>query len=300
MARRLVLLASVVLLAASGRALALQTTVIPAGEVHADDLVVLGRGAVVEGVLAGTLVAVGGSVRVTGRVEKDVIAFGGDIVVEAGARVGGDLLAVGGTVRAPAGTARAIGGRVLTVGQLEAAFAAELQTSPLAARPASGLLLAFRLVLLFLWLVIGLLLVRFVPRPVSAAAGSLPGRLATMAALGTAGVLASLLVSAFLLLVLPATAGLVVMALLLAILVAAKAFGLAAVFVAVGRRLAVGATRGSPLFGDPAALALGLALLGLLSLVPVAGPLVWAVTSLLGIGAALVAGARGVALRPAF
>ena len=121
-----------------------------------------------------------------------------------------------------------------------------------------------------------------------------------MAALGTAGVLSSLLVSAFLLLVLPATAGLVVTALLLAILGVAKTFGLAAVFVAVGRRLARGATRGSPLFGDPAALALGLAFLGLLSLVPVAGPLVWAVASLLGIGAALVAAARRAALRPAF
>ena len=106
MARRLLLLASVVLLAASGRALAQQPSVIPAGEVRADDLVVLGRGAVVEGVLTGTLVAVGGSVRVAGRVEKDVIAFGGDVLVEAGARIGGDLLAVGGVVRTPAGTTR--------------------------------------------------------------------------------------------------------------------------------------------------------------------------------------------------
>lgn len=300
MARRVVLLASVLLLAASGRAWSQQPSVIPAGEVRANDLVVLGRGAVVEGVLAGTLVAVGGSVRVVGRVEKDVIAFGGDVVVEAGAQIRGDLLAIGGEVRTPAGPARPVGGRVLTVGQLEAAFAAELQTSPLAARSTSGLLLAFRLVLLFLWLGLGLLLVRFAPRSVSAAAAFLPGRLATMAALGTAGVLSSLLVSAFLLLVLPAMAGLVVTALLLTILAAAKTFGLAAVFVAVGRRLARGATRGSPLFGDPAALALGLALLGFLSLVPVAGPLVWAVASLLGIGAALVVAARRAALRPAF
>ena len=299
MARRIVLLASVVLFAASGHAWA-QPSLVPAGELRPGDLVVLGRGAVVEGVLAGTLVAVGGSVRVTGRVEKDVIAFGGDVVVEAGAQIRGDLLAIGGEVRMPAGPARPVGGRVLTIGQVEAAFAAELQTSPLAARPASGLLLSFRLVLLFLWLVLGLLLVRFVPRPVAAAAGFLPGRLATMAALGTAGVLSSLLVSAFLLLVLPAMAGLLVTALLLAILAAAKTFGLAAVFVAVGRRLARGATRGSPLFGDPAALALGLALLGFLSLVPVVGPLVWAVASLLGIGAALVAAARRAALRPVF
>ncbi len=300
MARRLPLLACVVLLAASGRASARQPSVIPAGEVRADDLVVLGRGAVVEGVLTGTLVAVGGSVRVAGRVEKDVIAIGGDVVVDPGGRILGDLLAIGGEVHAPSGPARAVAGRVLTVGQLEAAFAAELQTSPLAARPASGLLLAFRLVLLFLWLVLGLLLVRFVPRSVSVVAGLLPGRLATSAILGAAGVLSSALVSAFLLLVLPAMAGLVVTAALLAILGVAKAFGLASVFVALGRRLAQGATRGSPLFGDPAALALGLALLGLLSLVPVAGPVVWAAASLLGIGAALGAAARRAAFRPAF
>jgi len=47
-------------------------------------------------------------------------------------------------------------------------------------------------------------------------------------------------------------------------------------------------------------LAVGLALLGLLSLVPVAGPFVWAVASLLGIGAALVAASRRDALRLAF
>ena len=103
MARRLLLLASVVLLAASGRAPAQPPSVVPAGEVRAGDLVVLGRGAVVEGVLAGTLVAVGGTVRVAGRVEKDVIAFGGDVVVEPGAQIRGDLLAVGGAVRTPAG-----------------------------------------------------------------------------------------------------------------------------------------------------------------------------------------------------
>ena len=300
MARRLLLLVSVALLAASSQAWAQKASVVRVGEVHGGDLVVLGRDAVVEGVLEGTLVAVGGTVRVAGRVEKDVIAFGGDVVLESGAQVRGDLLAVGGVVRSADDPRRAVGGRVLTIGELEAAFAAELQTSPLAARPASGLLLAFRLVLLGLWLVVGLVLIRFAPRPVSAAAGSLPRRLATMAAIGAAGVLSSLLVSVFLLLVLPATAGLVLSALLLAILGSAKAFGLAAVFVALGRRLTRGATRGSPFFGDPAALAVGLTLLGVLSLVPVAGPFVWAVASLLGIGASLVAVTRRDALKPVF
>jgi hypothetical protein len=302
MARRLPLfaLALLVLLAVASRGVAQASPVVPAGETRAGDLVVLGRDAVVEGVLRGTLVAVAGDVRVTGRVERDVVALGGDVVLDPGAEVHGDLLAVGGAVTVAAAGPRAVAGRVLTVGELEAAFAAELQTSPLAARRSSGLLLAFRLVLLLAWLVIGLLLLRFLPRPVSTAAGLVPGRLGVVAAIGAAAVLSALLVSAFLLLVLPATAGLLLTGLLVALLGLAKAFGLAVVFVAVGRRLTRGAQRGSPLFGDPAALAVGLALLGLLSLVPVAGPFVWAVASLLGIGAALVAASRRDALRLAF
>lgn len=302
MARRLPLLAPVllVLLAAAPAGLAQPSSVVPDGEIRAGDLVVLGRDAVVAGVLRGTLVAVAGNVRVTGRVEKDVIALGGDVVLDPGAEVQGDLLAVGGAVTVPAAGPRAVAGRVLTVGELEAAFAAELQTSPLAGRRSSGLLLAFRLVLLLAWLVVGLLLLRFLPRPVSTAAGLVPGRLGMVAAIGAAAVLSAILVSAFLLLVLPATAGLLLTGLLVALLGLAKAFGLAVVFVAVGRRLTRGAQRGSPLFGDPAALAVGLALLGLLSLVPVAGPFVWAIASLLGIGAALVAASRRDVLRLAF
>lgn len=300
MARRLYLLASLLALVSAPAALARVSPGVVAGETRPGDLVVLGRDVAISGVLRGTLVAVGGNVRISGRVEGNAIALGGDVVLEAGAKVGGDLLAVGGAISGSTEAPGAVEGRTLTVGELEAAFAAELQTSPLAARPASGLLLAFRLVLLFLWLVVGLLLLRFLPRPVSTAAGIVPGRLATVAAVGAAAVLSALLLSAFLLLVLPAVAGLLLAGLLVALVAAAKVFGLAAVFVVVGRRLNRGARRGSALFGDPAALALGLALLGLVSLVPVAGPLVWAVASLLGIGAALVTASRRGAPQPAF
>ncbi|MFN7986387.1 MAG: hypothetical protein U0529_02880 [Thermoanaerobaculia bacterium] len=300
MARRLLSVVALLHLAVASPLRGEDGVLVRAGETRAGDLVVLGRGAVVEGVLSGTLVAVGGSVRVAGRVEKDLVTFGGSVVLEKGAEVRGDLLSVGGSVSSPAGAETAVRGRVLTVGAVEAAFAAELQTSPLSARPASGLLLAFRLVLLFLWLVVGLLLLRFLPRPVSAAAGLVPGRVALVGAVGAATVLSAALLSAFLLLVLPASAGLVLAGLIVALLGVAKAFGLAVVFVAVGRRLTRAARRGSPLFGDPAALAVGLALLGLLSLVPTAGPLLWAVVSLLAIGAALLAAARRDALQPAF
>ncbi|MBP7676717.1 MAG: hypothetical protein KBB14_10370 [Thermoanaerobaculia bacterium] len=294
MARRLSLLLLSILLA-SATGVAAEPVVVPAGEIRSGDVVALGREARVEGVLRGTLVTIGGDVRISGRIEKDVVALGGDVLLEPGAAVGGDVLALGGEVHRSGPGPAPVGGRLLTVGALEAAFAAELRTSPLAVRPVQGLLLAFRLALLFGWLIVGLAVLRLAPRPLTGAAGLVPGRVTAMAAIGAAAVLSALLVSALLLIVLPATAGLLVAGVLVAALGVAKAFGLAAVFVALGRRLTRGAGRGSPLFGDPAALAVGLALLGSVSLVPVAGPLAWSVASLLGIGTALAA---AVAARP--
>ncbi len=290
MARSLSLLFLSILLATATGATA-EPVVVPAGEIRSGDVVALGREARVEGVLRGTLVTIGGDVRISGRVEKDVVALGGGVFLEPGAAVGGDVLALGGEVHRSGPGPATVGGRLLTVGALEAAFAAELKTSPLAVRPVRGLFVAFRLALLFGWLIVGLVLLRLAPRPLSGAAALVPGRVTAVAAIGAAAVLSVLLVSALLLLVLPASAGLLVAGLLLAALGLAKAFGLAAVFVALGRRLTRGAGRGSPLFGDPAALAVGLALLGGVSLVPVAGPLAWSVASLLAIGTALVAAA---------
>lgn len=291
MARRLVLLLLPVLLS-SAAGVAAEAVDVPAGEIRSGDVVALGREARVEGVLRGTLVTILGDVRISGRVEKDVVALGGNVHLEPGATVGGDLLALGGEVHAGGPGPAPVGGRLLTVGALEAAFAAELKTSPLALRPVRGLFLAFRLALLLGWLIVGLVLLRLVPRPLTGAAGLVPGRLTAVAAIGAAAVLSALLVSALLLVVLPATAGLFAAGLLVVALALAKAFGIAAVFVALGRRLTRTAARGSLLFGDPAALAVGLALLGSVSLVPVVGPLAWSIASLLGIGTALAAAAR--------
>jgi len=291
MARRLVLLLLPVLLS-SATGVAAEPVDVPNGEFRSGDVVALGREARVEGVLRGTLVTILGNVRISGRVEEDVVALGGNVHLEPGATVGGDLLALGGEVHAGGPGPAPVGGRLLTVGALEAAFAAELKTSPLALRPVRGLFLAFRLALLLGWLIVGLVLLRLVPRPLTGAAGLVPGRLTAVAAIGAAAVLAALLVSALLLVVLPATAGLFAAGLLVVALALAKAFGIAAVFVALGRRLTRTAARGSLLFGDPAALAVGLALLGSVSLVPVVGPLAWSIASLLGIGTALAAAAR--------
>lgn len=281
---------------------------IPKGTMRAGDVVALGKKIFLEGDLAGSLVLVGNAdARVSGRIHRDLILLGSSATVMRGAAIDGDVLAIGGSLTfeenfpgpssaSNPSVARShpqVAGRVRTISALEAAVLAELQTSPLTSpltsRGTSPLVLSFRLFLLFAWLVVSFALLLLAPRRLLRAADEAPGRFAFLTALGATAVLTAFFLAAFALSVLPARPALAFGAVLLAALAAAKVFGLAAVFVALGRRMTKGAARGSLLFGDPAALAAGLLILGLLSLLPIVGPLLWSLASLAGIGVALAA-----------
>jgi hypothetical protein len=273
---------------------------IPKGIVRTGDAVVLGRPFFLEGELEGSAVLVGGArAVVSGRIRRDLILLGADATIRRGARIEGDVLSVGGsltfeeTAGGPSSSATAsaissqVGGRIRTITALEAAVLSELKTSPLLEQAISPLVLSFRLFLLLAWLAVSLGLLFLAPRTVLRAADGAPGRIAFLAALGATAVLTAVFLAAFALSVLPARLALVFGVALLAALAAAKIFGLAALFVVLGRRATRGAARGDLLFGDPSALTIGLMILGLLSLVPVAGPLLWGLASLAGIGISL-------------
>jgi carbonic anhydrase/acetyltransferase-like protein (isoleucine patch superfamily) len=277
---------------------------VPKGTVRAGDIVVLGKEIFLEGELIGSAVLVGGSsASVSGRIHRDLIVLGSRATIKRGAVIDGDVLAIGGSLTfeetpgglspdsASARSSPQVRGRIRTITALEAAVVSELETSPLTSGKTSPLVLSFRLFLLFSWLVVSIGLLFLAPRPVLRAADEARGRLGFLAALGATAVLTAVLLAAFALSILPARFALVFCVALLLALAAAKIFGLAALFVVLGRRATRGAVRGGLLFGDPAALALGLLLLGLVSLVPLAGPLVWGLASLAGIGVSLAAAA---------
>ncbi len=302
-ATRALLLILIVAPAVAWRAKAEESSLsIPIGTLRAGDVVVLGKQFFLEGELEGSAVLVGGSTAVvSGRIHRDLILLGANATVRRGARIDGDVLSVGGSLtfeEIPGGhssdvttstTTAQVGGHVRTITALEAAVVSELETSPLTSGRTSPLVLSFRLFLLFCWLVVSIGLLYLAPRQVLRAADGSRGRLAFLAALGATAVLTALLLAAFALSILPARLALALGVALLLALAAAKVFGLAALFVVLGRRATPRAVRGDLLFGDPAALAAGLLLLGLASLVPVAGPLVWSLASLAGIGVALAA-----------
>ena len=285
------------------------------GEARPGDIVALGREIFLEGELGGSVVLVGGGrATVSGRIRKDLVLLGSSAIIRRGARIDGDVLSVGGSLtfeeNLPASSDLAsgrgpshpqVGGRIRTVSALEAAVATELQTSPAASLAQWPFLLSFRLALLLAWLVATLALLVLAPRALGAAAAGVPGRGAFLGALGATAVLTAAFAGALGLSLLPPRLALVAGAGVLAALLAAKTWGLAALFLALGRRLNAGAGRGSALFGDPAAAALGLLALGAASVVPVAGSLVWGAASLVGIGVSLAsAAARAprVALAP--
>jgi hypothetical protein len=280
-------LALIALLAAGP--VAADTLRVAAGTSRPADVVALGRDVVVEGSVAGSVVATGAPATVSGRVGRHVVVLGAGATVRGAGRIEGDLLVVGGPVVFEEGASaeRSVGGRVRSVEALEAAFLTELRTAPVRNAALSPLLVSFRLLLLVAWLAAGLVLLRLSPRRLLAGAGSIPGHAVLLGAVGASAVLAALLLTACLLVVLPAPGGLAVTAAVAAGLVLLKAWGLAAVFVAVGSRLLRRVSRGGLLFGAPAALASGLLALGLPSLVPVVGPVVWGVASLVGIGLSL-------------
>ncbi|HVO51582.1 MAG TPA: hypothetical protein VMV60_11355 [Thermoanaerobaculia bacterium] len=284
------------------------------GETRTGDVVLLGRQFFLEGELDGSLVLVGGGhATVSGRIRRDLILLGSDATVQRGARIDGDVLSVGGSLAFEenppavssdgpgAKSSPQVGGRVRTVSALEAAVATELQTSPAASLAEWPFLLSFRLALLFAWLIVAFGLLLAAPRALGAAAAGVPGRGAFLGVFGATAVLTAGFAGALALSLFPSRLALAAGAALLAVLVAAKAWGLAAVFLALGRRLNAAAPRGSALFGDPAAAALGLLALGAASLVPLAGPLLWGAASLVGIGVSFAAAASRsprVALAP--
>lgn len=256
---------------------------LPCPAARAEDVVSFARPVARTAPVAGSLVSLFGSVTLSGAVERDLVVVGGDVVLAPGARVAGDVLVVGGRLRSTGDVRAYVGGEVRTVEALEAAFLAELETSPASGR-SLGLLFSLRITLLALWLVAGALLLFLAPRRVGSAAAGLPGSAPLDALLGAVALLSGALLSTFLFAALPARAALAGTALVLVALLAAKVFGLAVLFLSVGRRLNAGASRRSALWGDPAALACGLLALGAVSLLPWAGRILWMAASLVAIG----------------
>jgi hypothetical protein len=264
-----------------------EALVLHEGAVARRQLVGVGRDVLVAGHAMADVAALEGSVRVTGRVDGDVVVLGGDVELEPGARVGGDVFALGGAVRAAAGST--LGGRAVSHPSFHSAWLTLIEGPSLGLSAFDPLVLGAKLALVTAWLVLTLALLAVAGREVSATADHVladPGR--NLLA-GLTAVLTLLLLGLLLSAVTAALVGLPLLALVVLFALVLKLWGMVAVFLAAGRALA-GRRWGPWRRRRPTALdaaVLGLLVLGAVKLVPFLGAWVWTAATLLGVGATL-------------
>ncbi len=238
-----------------------------------------GRDLVISQPVSGRVLAAFASVRLEARVEGDVIVWGGDVSFGPGGEVGGNLSVFGGTLHASG--MPPVHGVVSTPGSLLRLYLAEMKRAPWEAPP-SATVWGLRLLALAAWLAAGIAVLFFfdtkLPRAAERAAET--PTLALLA--GVLSIVTLFLAAAAVLALLPPPLSVPVALFVGAVAVAAKVFGMVTLFLMIGQRLSgrVAARQ------RPAALALGFAILGGVSLVPLAGPLVWSLASVLAVGVA--------------
>jgi hypothetical protein len=238
-----------------------------------------GRDLVVSTPVSGRVVAAFADVRIEAPVSGDVVVWGGDVSFGAGGSAGGNLSVFFGELRSE-GTPP-VAGVVSTPGSLLGLYLAEVKRAPWE-MPGSATVWGLRLLALAAWLAMALLLLYLFGSPFARAAARAEETLSTTLLAGALSVLTLFLAAAAVLALLPSSLSVPAALLVAAVAVAAKIFGMAALFLLLGQRLSgrVGARQ------RPAALAAGFAVLGGLSLVPLLGPLLWSMASILAVGVA--------------
>jgi len=244
----------------------------------------VGRDLVLSRSVPGRVIAVASDVRVESAVAGDVIVWGGDVSFGPQGSVAGNLVVFGGTIRGVPGRPLPVAGTISTPGSLLPLYLAEMRRAPWATNALSPLVWALRLFSLAAWLLIAALLLYVFGSPLARAADRAESDWAGALAAGALGVLTIFLAAAATLSLLPSAIAVPIAFVLAAAAVAAKIFGMGALFLLVGQKLLDSFAPAR----RPAALALGFAVLGGISLLPIAGAIVWSAASIVAVGVAFL------------
>jgi len=230
------------------------------------------------------VVAVLADVSISARVSGDVIVWGGDLSFSGAGSVGGDVWIFGGKVIAPQGQPVPVAGSVSTPGSLLHLYLAEVGRAPWDESARSSAFYGLRLIGLALWLLATLTLLYFFSSSFARAAARAEEDWTGSLLAGVLGVLTLFLAAAAVLSLLPPALSVPLAVLVAAVGVASKVFGMGALFLLLGQKLVKSAAPAR----RPAALAAGFAVLGAISLLPVAGTLLWSAASVAAVGIALL------------
>ena len=247
----------------------------------------VGRDLVLSQSVPGRVVAVASDVRIEAPVAGDVVVWGGTVAFGPGGSVAGNLVVFGGDIHPTPGRALPVAGTVSTPGTLLQLYLAEMKRAPWDVTSPDALSPIFwglRLLALAAWLAIAVALLYFFGSPLSRAADRAESDWAGALTAGALGVLTLFLAAAATLTVLPSSLGVPIALALGAAAVAAKIFGMGALFLLVGQKILATFSPSR----RPLALAIGFAVLGGISLLPIAGAIVWSAASIAAVGIAFV------------
>ena len=254
-----------------------------AGSVARQPIVAVGRGVVIDGEALSSVTALNGTVTVTGVVRGDVTVLGGDLVLAPTAAIEGDALVLGGRLLA-AGGAR-LSGRAVAYPTVSRAWLTLLEGPSLGMRATSPLVLGAKLGLVAAWLALTLLLFASAGRPLVRTSDEVRLEPLRCFAAGLVGLATIVLMALFLSAFLPTLLGVPLLVLVALFALVLKLWGMVAIFHSFGRFLVTRIARRRVV--QLHAAVLGLSLLGLIKLVPMAGVWVWTAATLIGVGATL-------------
>lgn len=254
-----------------------------AGSVARQPIVAVGRGVEVAGEALAGVTALNGSVAVSGLVHGDVTVLGGDLILASTAVIEGDALVLGGRLVA-AGGAR-LSGRAVAYPTVSRAWLTLLEGPSLGMGATSPLVLGAKLGLVAAWLALTLLLFASAGRPLVRTSEEVRHEPLRCFAAGLVGLATIVLSALFLSAFLPTLLGVPLLVLVGLFALVLKLWGMVAIFHSFGRFCVAQFARRRVV--QLHAAVLGLSLLGLIKLVPMAGVWVWTAATLIGMGATL-------------
>lgn len=240
------------------------------------NVVVFGRDAVIDHPVNGDVQVYRGSATVRDAVDGDLLVFGDGVTFEGNGRVNGDVILAGGSVANGDGR---IGGRLYTPATIEGAMAMMTRTAVIVS-------------LLLVWMIAALVVTLMSGREIrlsSIEVRSSPLHCFTLGLVAMTSFVLTAIVFSYLV---PYLIGIPLLFALGVFAVLTKIYGTVAIFHAAGTLIAGARTREQLarrrwFRGDLAMVVAGVLLLGAIRLIPVIGTIVWAFTSVFGIGVAL-------------
>lgn len=264
--------------AATRPAVLIQEKTVARGQVVAVD-----RDLILRGRALSNVVAIRGSVHVSGHVEGDVVVLGGDVFLEQGAQIDGDVFALGGTIQNTGGAS--IAGRSVAYPTASASWLLLAEGPAVGLSSWSRVVLGAKLALMAAWLVVVLVLLATAAPAVRSTAASVGEEPLRNFIVGLVTILTIFLSVLFFSTFLNALLGVPLLALGLLAALVLKLWGMIAVFCWLG-----GVVRRSFLRTPTAALQnaiVGLLILGLLKFLPWLGIWAWTAATLVGVGACM-------------